>query len=355
MRRILKYFLFGFLIFIFVLGGYFFLGSAPATEKITWGVNFSQKHSQLLGLDWKENYLALLDDLKAKNIKLITHWDLIEPKKDQYFFDDLDWQIKTAEEKGAKLLLVIGMKTGRWPECHIPGWAKDLTKKEQQKEILELLEQIVLRYRGRPPVNFWQAENEPFFPFGECPWVDKKFLEKEIELVKSLDLKNRPIIISDSGEGSFWIQAAKFGDIVGTTMYKKVWFTPLEILNKIQKLTNGPKFLTGFHQLGFYIHYPFPPIFYWRKAQLIEKIFGKKVIVVELQAEPWGPKLLYELPLKEQEKSMNLRQFQENIEFAKKTGLDAFYLWGGEWWYWMKVKQNNSRIWEEARNLFIRQ
>jgi len=329
MRRILKYFLFGFLIFIFVLGGYFFLGSAPATEKITWGVNFSQKHSQLLGLDWKENYLALLDDLKAKNIKLITHWDLIEPKKDQYFFDDLDWQIKTAEEKGAKLLLVIGMKTGRWPECHIPGWAKDLTKKEQQKEILELLEQIVLRYRGRPPVNFWQAENEPFFPFGECPWVDKKFLEKEIELVKSLDLKNRPIIISDSGEGSFWIQAAKFGDIVGTTMYKKVWF----------------------HRLGSYIHYPFPPIFYWRKAQIIKKLFGKKVIVVELQAEPWGPKLLYELPLKEQEKSMNLRQFQENIEFAKKTGLDAFYLWGGEWWYWMKEKQGKPEIWNEAKNL----
>ena len=351
MRRILKYFLFGFLIFIFVLGGYFFLGSAPATEKITWGVNFSQKHSQLLGLDWKENYLALLDDLEAKNIKLITHWDLIEPKKDQYFFDDLDWQIKTAEEKGAKLLLVIGMKTGRWPECHIPGWAKDLTKKEQQKEILELLEQIVLRYRGRPPVNFWQTENEPFFPFGECPWSDIKFLKKEIEQVQSLDIKKRPIVISDSGEGSFWIQAARLGDIVGTTMYKKVWFTPLEILNKIQKLTNGPKFLTGFHQLGFYIHYPFPPIFYWRKAQLIEKIFGKKVIVVELQAEPWGPKLLYELPLKEQEKSMNLRQFQENIEFAKKTGLDAFYLWGGEWWYWMKEKQGKPEIWNEAKNL----
>ena len=351
MRRILKYFLFGFLIFIFVLGGYFFLGSAPATEKITWGVNFSQKHSQLLGLDWKENYLALLDDLKAKNIKLITHWDLIEPKKDQYFFDDLDWQIKTAEEKEAKLLLVIGMKTGRWPECHIPEWAKNLSKEEQQKEILEILEEVVLRYRNSEAIKYWQVENEPFFPFGECPRVDKKFLKREIGRVQSLDNKKRPIVISDSGEGSFWIQAARLGDIVGTTMYKKVWFTPLEILNKIQKLTNGPKFLTGFHQLGFYIHYPFPPIFYWRKAQLIEKIFGKKVIVVELQAEPWGPKLLYELPLKEQEKSMNLRQFQENIEFAKKTGLDAFYLWGGEWWYWMKEKQGKPEIWNEAKNL----
>ena len=85
-------------------------------------------------------------------------------------------------------------------------------------------------------------------------------------------------------------------------------------------------------------------IFWWRKAQLIEKIFNKKVIVVELQAEPWGPKLLYESPLEEQEKTMNLERFTANIEFAKKTGLDEFYLWGGEWWYWLKEKQNNPQI-----------
>jgi hypothetical protein len=48
---------------------------------------------------------------------------------------------------------------------------------------------------------------------------------------------------------------------------------------------------------------------------------------------------------------MNLEQFRENIEFARKTGLDTFYLWGAEWWYWLKEKQNNSEIWNEVRNL----
>jgi hypothetical protein len=330
MKRILKYFLFGSLIFLLFSIFYFFVGRIKPAEKIEWGVNFSQKHSQNFGLDWKENYLALINDLKVKNIKLITHWDLIEPNKDDYRFEDLDWQIKTAEEKGVKLLLVIGMKTGRWPECHIPGWAVGLNKEEQQKEILEIVKKIVLRYKDSPAIEYWQVENEPFFPFGNCPWVDEKFLRKEIGLVRSLDEKNRPIVISDSGEGSFWIQAARFGDIVGTTMYKRVWF----------------------RQLGFYIHYPFPPVFYWRKAQIIKKLFGKKVICIEFQAEPWGPKLLYDLPPKEQEKTMDLEKFKKNIEFAKKTGLDTFYLWGGEWWYWMKVRQNNSRIWEEAKSLF---
>lgn len=328
-KKISKRILLGVLILFFVFAGYFFIGQPPQAAKIDWGVNFSQKHSQLLGLDWQENYLALLDDLKVKNIKLITQWDLLELEKDQYNFDNLDWQIGEAEKRGTEILLVIGMKTGRWPECHVPVWAKNLTKEQQQKEILELLEEIVLKYRGQASVWAWQVENEPFFPFGECPWQDKNFLKEEIDLIKSLDNQKRPIVISDSGEGSFWISVAKLGDMVGTTMYKKIWFKPFNT----------------------YINYPLPASFYWRKAEIIRKIFNKKVIVVELQAEPWGPELLYESPLSEQEKTMNLAQFSSNIEFAKKTGFDTFYLWGAEWWYWLKEKQGQPEIWEEIKIL----
>jgi len=330
MKKILKK-LFLVILFLFLIfANCLFIGETKPAKEISWGVNFSQKHAQNLGLDWKETYLALLDDLGVKNLKVAAQWDLIEPEGDKFYFDDLDWQISGAEKRDAKILLVIGMKTGRWPECHIPEWAKDLSKEEQQKEILEMLREIVLRYRGSKAIRAWQIENEPFFPFGECPWVDKNFLKEEINLVKSLDQKHRQVVISDSGEGSFWIQTAQFGDIMGTTMYKKVWFK----------------------QLGVYIHYPFPPTFYWRKAQIIKKLFGKETICVELQAEPWCKSLLYDCPLEEQKKTMNLEQFKKNIDFAKKTGLKEFYLWGGEWWYWLKEKQNRPEIWNEARKLF---
>lgn len=329
-KRKLKFILAVFLVLLFFVFCYFFVGQAVPAEEIVWGVNFSQKHSELLGLDWRENYSALIDDLGVKNIKLAAHWDLIEPGKNEYSFEDLDWQIRMAEEKGVNLLLVIGMRTPRWPECHIPQWAEGLTKAEQQAEVLAMLETIVLRYRDSRAVSRWQVENEPFFPFGECPWADKDFLKKEVELVKSLDSRNRQVLISDSGEGSFWIAAARVGDIVGTTMYKKVWV----------------------HQLEIYVTYPFPPVFYGRKAGIIEKFFNKKVICVEMQAEPWGPLLLYDSPLEEQEKTMNLDRFRKNIEFARQTGLSEFYLWGSEWWYWMKEKQNNSDIWYEAKKLF---
>jgi len=343
LKQILKKVFLGFLITLLLLGAYFFLGTTKPAQNITWGVNFSQMHAQNLGLDWKQTYLALLDDLKVKNIKLISQWDLIEPAKDQYNFEDLNWQVSEAGKRDAKILLVIGMKTGRWPECHIPQWAQNLSKEEQQKEILELLEKIVLNYRSRSAIELWQVENEAFFPFGQCPWTDKNFLKKEVALVKSLDPQQRPVLISDSGEGSTWIQSAELGDIVGTTMYKKVWFS-----------FYWEKRLWPFlpQKIGFYLYYPIPAIFYHRKALYIDKIFSKKVMVVELQAEPWGPKLLYDSSLEEQQKTMNLAQFQYNIEFAKKTGFDTFYLWGGEWWYWMKIKQNQPEIWQEARKLF---
>lgn len=329
MKPVIKIF-FAFLVAAVAIVAYFFYGTPQVAKEITWGVNFSQKHASLLGLNWAETYLALLDDLGAKNIKLATYWDLLEPKEYQYIWEDLDWQIEKAENYEANILLVIGMKTPRWPECHIPDWAKNISKEEQQRKILKLLEAIVGRYKNSSAVKYWQIENEPFFPFGECPWVDKEFVKREVELVKKLDPQKRPIIISDSGEGSFWFTAAKLGDIAGTTMYKKVWVW----------------------QIKRYFTWPFNPTFYWRKAQLIKRFFSKEVWVVELQAEPWGPKLLYNSPPEEQEKTMNLEQFRYMIDFAKRTGLDTFYLWGSEWWYWMKEKQGRPEIWEEARNLF---
>jgi len=334
-------FFIGVTVFIF-----FFVGQPQESEEIIFGVNFSQKHSAAMGLDWKENYSALLDGMEVKRLKLAVHWDLIEPVKDDYYFNDLDWQIQKAGEKDAKVLLLVGMKTSRWPECHIPGWAKDLSKKEQQAEILKMLENTVLRYQEKDVIWAWQAENEPFFPFGECPWVDKDFLKEEIALIKSLDSLKRPVLVSDSGEGSFWIQAAELGDIVGTTMYKEVWVSFSWIKVRMPFLPQSAK------DFGFYFKYPYPPKFYWQKANIINKVFNKKVICVELQAEPWCPTLLYDCSLSDQEKTMDLEQFKKNIEFAKDTGLGEFYLWGGEWMYWMKKNQNRPEFWEEAKKLF---
>ena len=311
---------------------YFFAGSAPREENIIWGIDFSQMQAENLKLDWKKIYLAIINDLGAKNIKLHNQWDWIEGKKDKYYFADTDWQINQAEQSGVNIIYVLGMKSGRWPECHIPAWAVNLTKQQQQDKILKYITEVVKRYKKSNSIIYWQGENEPLFDFGECPWYDKDFLKKEVELVKLLD-NSRQIIISDSGEQSNWFEAAKISDIVGITMYRKVW----------AHITD---------EFGFNLNSFLSPVTYWRKALLIKKIFGKKVICIELQAEPWASEPFYDVPLEEQAKTMSLELFKKNVEYAKATGLDTFYFWGVEWWYWMKTVQNQPQIWNEAKKLF---
>jgi drug/metabolite transporter (DMT)-like permease len=53
-KKILKMILLIFLVIFLLLFCYFFVGKPEPAEKITWGINFSQKHAQNLGLDWKE-------------------------------------------------------------------------------------------------------------------------------------------------------------------------------------------------------------------------------------------------------------------------------------------------------------
>ena len=190
---------------------YFFIGSAPVAKNITWGVDFSQMQAQSLGLDWKDVYLAIINDLGVKNIKIHTQWDWIEGERGDYFFGDTDWQLDQAKKNGVNVIYVVGLKSGRWPECHAPVWSDNLSEQQQKKEILEYITQVVLRYKNNEAIKYWQVENEPFFKFGQCPsWYydGGEFLKQEVALVKSLDY-SRKIIISDSGEGSMWFRAAE--------------------------------------------------------------------------------------------------------------------------------------------------
>lgn len=329
------------LLAILLFVAWFFTATPPVQKNITWGINFSKTQVESLKLDWKSAYLAAMEDLGAKNIKLLTDWNTVEPSPGDYNFTDTDWQISQAENHGVSIIYVVGMKTGRWPECHVPPWADSMTlnKEQQQARILTYIKEVVNRYKMSPNIIAWQAENEPFVAFGECTWQDEEFLKKEVALIKSLD-PSRPVIISDSGETSSWFDAAKIGDLVGITLYRKVW------------VSDSAEYRDANTTSGHYETYAFKPSFYWRKAQIIHFLFGKKVISGELQAEPWSFKSYQEVEISEQEKTMNLQQFKENIEYAKNTGLDTFYLWGAEWWFWLKETQGKPEMWNGARNLF---
>ena len=309
---------------------YMFIGTVKQAPGVVFGVTFSQVFAEEMELDWKKVYSAILDDLGVRRLRLIAYWPKVEPFPQRYSFDDLDYQINTAGRKGANIILVVGRKVPRWPECHVPEWASSLSESEQQRRILSLIEQIINRYKENDAIIAWQVENEPFLEsFGECPDLDEEFLDKEIDLVRRLD-SSRPIIVSSSGELSSWIRPATRANILGTTLYRIVWNSTLG-----------------------YFKYPIPPIFYHKRANLVKWVTGiDRIIIVELQAEPWGPGPISQMDIGEQVKSMDLDKFRKIVDYTYKTGFDEAYFWGVEWWYWRKELLDYPDIWNEARNLF---
>lgn len=302
-------------------------------KKTTWGVTFSQQYAQYeLGLDWQKTYTAILDDLKVDHIRLSAYWNYNEPTQGQYNFSDLDWQIDQASARGTQIILAVGRKLPRWPECHDPLWIKDLPTDQIQKQQLNYITTVINKYKDNKNIIAWQIENEPFLGgFGFCPLLDKGFLNREIELVKSLS--DKPTMITDSGELSSWMPAGKTNaDILGSTLYRVV-YNPI---------------------IG-YIHWPVPPFIYYAKTKIVKALTHKqKIIVAELQAESWHKANvnLEQMTQQDHDKSMSLKQLQKNINFSQRAGFDEVYLWGAEWWYLMKEQKGNPTYWDEAKKLW---
>jgi hypothetical protein len=296
---------------------------------ITWGVTFSTEYAKSLGLDWKKVYTATLDDLKVRHLRIPIYWDEIQPVAGPYNFNDVDWMMSEAQKRGAKVLLVVGRRVPRWPECHTPDWVSKQGLKFENQQLLKLVAAEVEHFKGSPALDSWQLENEPLLGvFGECPPPDPALLVEERNVLKSID-STHPVVITDSGELSIWLPTGIKADILGISMYRVTW-------NK---------------WFG-YFYYPITPAYYWKKADALYPII-KKVIVTELQAEPWpsDQRSIPDTPIAEQYKSMNIATFNNNIEFARRVGFPDVYLWGVEWWYWIK-ERGNSDFWNAAKVLF---
>lgn len=315
------------IVFIWFL---FSIRSIP--EAIDYGVSFSKFHSDELKLDWKKVYLAILDDLKVKRVRLSAHWPIIEPIENQYNFSELDFQIKESEKRNTKIILAIGRRLPGWPECHVPPWAKNFSEEKQQGVILKLIETLVERYKNSPSLIYWQVENEPFLGFfakNHCLSPDKNFLKNEIDLVHKLDPAH-PVLVTDSGEFGDWFRTYRHGDIFGSSLYLYIW---------------SPRFGP--------LRYPIGPSFFRVKQNLVELFGGQKdKILIELSVEPWLLQPIIDTPIDVQFSRMGLDKITRVINFAKKTGFKEQYLWGAEWWYWLS-QQGHPEYWNFGRQLFI--
>ena len=318
-------------VFILLVLFTWWLAQKPVPEQITYGMSFNTMYAEELGLDWKETYDAIIDDLGVRHLRLAAHWPMVEPQPNIYNFTELDYQIARAEAVGAEVVLAVGRRLPRWPECHVPGWARELAAAERDAAQLRMVEQVVSRYKNSTAVKVWQVENEPFlevFAFEHCGQHNVELLDREITLVKSID-STRPILVTDSGNLGTWSGAYSRGDMFGTSVYVHFW---------------NPE-LGQFRTL-------LPPWFYRVKDKAMALLHGERdSVLIELSAEPWLLEPITDVPLATQFTRMNLEKFEDILEYAEKTRYDTQYLWGAEWWYWLKL-QDREEMWQRGQQLF---
>ncbi len=320
----------GILAFFVILGAYIGLTLHPIPSNISYGVTFSTFHAEELGLDWKVVYRAALDELGIRKFRIPAYWNRVEKERDRYAWDELDYQLREAEARDAEVILAVGRRLPRWPECHVPEWARDQSWEEQKEELREYIRATVERYRGSAVISHWQIENEPYlrmFAFEHCGELDQEFLHEEIALVKSLDA--RPVLVTDSGNLGTWYRPYRDGDAFGTSIY--IYFWTEELGQFATKL---------------------PPLVYRVKERLMSILFGTKpTFLIELSLEPWLAEPNASAPLDRQLSRMDIQKFEEILSYAQRTSFAEQYLWGVEWWYFMNEK-GHPEFWNRAKPLF---
>ncbi len=312
--------------------GFWYIQSDKNTPA-NYGVSFIPDYAKSLGLDPRQTMDALIN-INVKEFRLVSYWSDIEPSQGTYNFTDLDWQFKKAEVAHAKIILTLGLRQPRWPECHAPKWVNtNAPSSEWINEIKNYESRVVERYKNSPSLYEYQLENEYFLKgFGKCTNFDRNRLVSEYTLVKSLD-PNHKIIVGLSNNTLGFPINQPHPDIYGISVYKRVWDAAFT------------------HR---YVEYPYPAWYYAFLAG-VQKIYHQTpMIISEMQAESWPPngKSINEISINEQNKSLNPKRLEGRFKYAKNTGMKQLIMWGAEYWYYRDQVLHDPSLWNVAKQQF---
>jgi hypothetical protein len=288
------------------------------------GTTFIKINAEHLKLDWRSAYNETIDNFKY--IRIPVFWDQLESEAGKFDWVDLDWQMQRAAQTNAKILLAIGHRVPRYPECYAPSWTKELSQTEFKRSLFQTLTTIVNRYKDHPAIDAWQVENEPLAKILGTIWGGKacreisQWVTEEVKLVKQLDQAKHPTIVTyafSPWPSSQLRQTLKFGsDAIGITLFNKLFFRSPIFNGYVEMFKFGPMAP---------LRLPY--------QRSLAKQQKKQFWIPELQAEPWGPNGPYDFAKPEDAYiSMNPDRLQETWQHGVEAGADRIYLWGVEWW-----------------------
>jgi hypothetical protein len=315
------------------------------------GVNFSCERTKYLDLNCRDALASVLDDLGVRLFRLSVQWSDVEKQPGVYDWSVIDWQLDELHRRGAKALVSVGMKAQRYPEFWLPTWMRLAITVPQdgypgdeplvQQHLFPYLEATTRHLAAHPAVEAFQVENEPFVHsrgYANAWHVRKEFLVREIETVRAADPSGRKVVVSHSSwlrRDQTWKWILDHADVMGQSVYPK-W-----------QWSSFPRWFYVYrYRLG-----PLTPNLPGQAREAERR--GKAFWITELQAEPFekhGVDARRE-PLTDL-RSFSPRLLRDNLRLARRSGASRVYLWGIEWWLYLRQARQDAELWEIGRTLW---
>lgn len=322
------------------------------------GISFRPLQAQALGLD-PEAALAELLGYPFETIRLAAYWDRMEPAPGEFDPSFLDWQVDAAERAGKRIVICTGpVKAFGYPEFFVPAHHLPeplpegrLVTPETHRPLLEagieFMTRVIGRYAGRQAVIAWQVEHEAVDPLGvEHSWrLSAGFAAAEVAAARAAD-PSRPVLLNGflpvtapvaaaqwwrtRDQGDSLVVAAALADTVGIDYYPRHALAArggraLYLDGTVSRL--GPR---RYRELA-------------RRAAA----GGQRVMITEIQAEPWEA---VTVPPSPPDRGMYsclpehmIASYNRCVRWSRRTppGASGYLLWGAEYWL-LRARQGDD-------------
>jgi hypothetical protein len=322
------------------------------------GISFRPLQAQALGLE-PEAALADLLGYPYTVIRLAAYWDRIEPAPGEFDPSWLDWQVDAAERAGKQIIICTGpVKAFGYPEFFVPAHrlprplpAGRLVTPETHRPLLEagieFMTRIIGRYAGRSAVIAWQVEHEAVDPLGmEQSWrLSAEFAAAEVAAARAAD-PSRPVLLNGflpvtapvaaaqwwrtKDQGDSLAVAARLADTVGIDYYSR---HALAARGRRAVYLDGSASGLGPRR--------------YRQLARRAAAGGKRVMITEIQAEPWEAVTVPPSPpgrgmyscLPEQ----MIASYNRCVRWSRRTppGASGYLFWGAEYWL-LRARQGDD-------------
>jgi hypothetical protein len=242
------------------------------------------------------------------------------------------------------------MRAQRFPEFWFPTWLREAANLPPggypedhplvRAALLPYLEAAARHLGSHPAVEALQVENEPLVPsyaYGTGWRIRPSFLAEEIAVVRAADAGRHPIVVSHASwqrKDNSWRWMLGHADVVAQSVYTK------------RQLGPWPWLYVYPYRIG-----PFTPNLP-NQARAAQRL-GKALWIGELQAEPFeAPDVDVRGIATADAASFSPRWLRDNVRLAQRSGATRAYLWGVEWWAYLKDARGEPALWEAARALF---